>query len=105
MQGKKFVFGALVAFALAAVAPAQGTTVPGPVISAGSNVQVSYSDPGQAGQTVTVDIVNGSGGTSSVEITLDPQGHGTASWPVPEDWFVAFFTGPDGFSVMRPIDV
>ena len=105
MKGKQVVLGALVALALAAVAPAQGTVdVPLPVLPSGGTATVTYSDPSQAGQTVTIDIDNAGQKTSSVEITLDDKGYGSASWAVPEDWMMAFFTGPSGPSLMRMID-
>lgn len=92
------------AAALFATAPvlAQGgdatpsLTVDGDVLKAGTSVQVSYSNPGMAGQTVVIDVDNGmrrNTQVSTIEVTLDANGHGSAMWNVPA-WMVANFNAP-----------
>ncbi|MBK8979956.1 MAG: hypothetical protein IPM29_29000 [Planctomycetes bacterium] len=104
-------------FAVAAIAltgsfqplTAQGqlTVNPG-VLVAGDDAVITFSDPSKAGETVTIEIDNGSfvnPRSSSVEIRLDDSGTGSARWTVPDDpyWIGAHFTGPSGPSVSRGI--
>jgi hypothetical protein len=59
----------------------------------GSMTTISYSDPGKAGQTVTVEIDNGhptNPVTQKVTIQLDAQGNGSRAWLVPS-WEVVNF--------------
>lgn len=64
--------------------------------STGSPATVSYSDPSKAGQTITVDVDNGSSRnpeTDTIVIELDANGEGSATWQVP-DWGSASFNAP-----------
>lgn len=69
----------------AASARAQGTlTVPGGLL-AGVTIDIGFSDPQRAGETITVEIecfLWPFNLTEKVDITLDETGHGTAPWTV-----------------------
>lgn len=50
---------------------------------AGEDLEICFDNPALAGTSITVEISNGEGLTESVEITLDTDGHGCATWHVP----------------------
>ena len=71
-------------------------TVGGAVLQQGSSVQVSYSNAAMGGQTIVVDVDNGmrrNTQVSTIEITLDANGNGSAMWNVPT-WTAANFNAP-----------
>ena len=87
--------------ALATDASAQSTSLPKldvpRVLTAGQSATISYSNPSMAGQTVIIEVDNGmrrETQTAVIEIHLDADGRGTATWKVP-DWFGANFNAPD----------
>lgn len=65
------------------------------VVTIGDPVTVCFTHPGLAGQTITIDINDGtpSGATDTLQITLDTSGKGCATWTAP-DWLTktAIFT-------------
>lgn len=65
----------------------------GSVLTAGSSARVSYSDPSQAGQDVTVAVTGGFPvpTTEYLTITLDASGKGSTPWTVPSLWRFARF--------------
>jgi hypothetical protein len=66
------------------------------VLAAGASVTVSYSNTALAGQTIVVSVDNGmprNTQTASIEIVLDGNGSGSATWTVPS-WFMAKFNAP-----------
>ncbi len=66
------------------------------VLAQGGTATISYSNRAMAGQTVVVDIDNGmqrNRQTATVEITLDANGFGSATWAVPA-WMIAKFNAP-----------
>ncbi len=90
----KAVLGAIVWGAMSVAAAAQTLTVPkAPVI--GTGITIGYSDPGRAGETITIEIDNGGSVPIVVElsVTLDENGNGTVEWMVP-DWMGANFNAP-----------
>jgi hypothetical protein len=71
------------------------------VLVQGGTATVTYSNAAMAGQTVVVDIDNGSRRnlvTCTLEITLDANGNGSAAWTVPT-WDVAKFNAPGAAEV------
>lgn len=78
---------------------------PGDVLTAGSQAEITYSNPALAGQKVTVEV---SGGfpvpsTQQVTIQLDADGNGVGSWTVTSDWRSARFNAPSVQEVTIPI--
>ncbi len=67
----------------------------GSVLTAGSTARVSYSDPSQAGQDVTVAVTGGFPvpTTEYLTITLDAKGKGSIPWTVPSHWRTVVFSG------------
>ena len=66
------------------------------VLVQGGTATISYSNPKLAGQTIVVDIDNGrprNTQTATIEITLDADGNGCATWAVPA-WDFAAFNAP-----------
>lgn len=59
-----------------------GGTNPSPV-DAGKDLTIAFENPNLANQTVTIDISNGDGATTSVTIELDAAGKGSKKWTVP----------------------
>ncbi len=91
-------------FALAGTATSQSLSVDYS-LSPGDKANISYSDPSRAGQTITVDIDDGTfpvPETDSVQITLDAAGNGSTTWDV-EDWDQANFNAPGVPTVNRRI--
>ncbi|GAB4148564.1 MAG: hypothetical protein Fur0037_16870 [Planctomycetota bacterium] len=63
---------------------------------AGQVITITYSDPGRAGDTITVEIDNGEVPKPTVVevyIRLDQNGNGSTQWTVP-DWWVAHLNAP-----------
>tara|TARA_R110002072_G_scaffold269796_3_gene429144 strand:+ start:3581 stop:4006 length:426 start_codon:yes stop_codon:yes gene_type:complete len=94
---------ALVAIAFAVLAPlsvAQAISVPGghgATVAGGSTISVGFSDPNQAGATVTITVSNDLPGPlheeTQLEIQLDADGKGSVSWDVASDWDQAVLFG------------
>jgi transcriptional accessory protein Tex/SPT6 len=90
----------VVASALLAAAPAvaQATLDVNPgVLTQGSVATVTYRNPSLAGQTVVITVNNGARPTpqaQTIEIALDENGKGEATWSVPY-WYGAKFNAPD----------
>jgi hypothetical protein len=84
-------------FLLSSSLCAQSLTItPGGVVTAGTNVTLSYSNPHLAGQTIVVTIAGGiPQATVSIEIQLDDEGEGTGTWGVPTNWRKAYVNAPD----------
>ncbi|MBL8727991.1 MAG: hypothetical protein JNM25_06145 [Planctomycetes bacterium] len=104
---------AAAAFALLLAAPAvaQGPqnqpelTVSPDVLTQGSVTTVAYSNPNMAGQTVVITVDNGdrrNPQTTTIEIVLNEDGRGAATWNVPY-WTAAKFNAPDVEEVYCPI--
>lgn len=102
------------AFALLLAAPAIAQDPPPPpeltvnpdVLTQGSVATVAYTNPSRAGQTVLIQVDNGDRHnplTTTIEIVLDEDGHGVATWDVPY-WRRAKFNAPDVPEVYCPID-
>lgn len=91
---------ALVALTFVCFAPLalaqQITVTPGTVVKPGEVVDVAFEDSSRPGQTVTVYISNGEAHpfeeTVTVDVKLDSQGKGHASWTAPS-WDQAIFSG------------
>lgn len=80
-------------------------TVGPDVLQAGNAVRLQYSSPSRAGQTVVVTIDDGvrrSGRVATIEIKLDANGNGAASWTVPA-WEAANFNAPGAVEVNCPV--
>jgi len=100
----------VMAAALFAAPPSDATTNPSlsvnpDPLTQGGSATVSYSDPSKAGESVTVDIDNGSRRnpeTTSVVIELDANGEGTVIWQVP-NWSQANFNAPGAAEVGVPV--
>jgi len=101
--GRAF-FLALAVGALARASTAQQLTVPKTLV-AGTTVTIGYSDPGRANTSITVDIDNGELPTPNVQhvqIDLDANGNGSATWQVPS-WDLGLFNAPNVHEEMRVI--
>ncbi len=65
-------------------------------LQGGTSTTVGYSDPARGGQTIVVTIT--SNGPSPVTqehfLTLNADGRGSFSWPVPSSWDKAYFNAP-----------
>lgn len=103
----------LTALLFATAGPAQDTgdaqvatlTVNPGTLQRGSSAQIRYRNPQRAGETVLVEIDNGlrrNPQSTAIEITLDANGEGSASWVVP-DWLGANFNAPDVPETFCPI--
>jgi hypothetical protein len=57
-------------------------TAPSPV-AAGDKLTIAFSDAAQPNSKVTIEVSNGMGASTKVEITLDALGKGTVEWCVP----------------------
>lgn len=90
--------------ALGSTATAQGTiTVKEGLLTAGEKIEIGYSNPDRAGETVKIEIDDGAFPTPNVqevEVQLDSEGNGTAPWTVPE-WPAASFNGPEASEKTR----
>ena len=94
---------ALAVLGLAATSAAQSISVPEGTLPRGSSVDVTFSDPEAAGQTVYVTVDNGESQSVELRVELNDEGRGTASWVVPKSWFFAVFSAPDAAAVTRVI--
>lgn len=91
-------------FAVSVLAQGSISVNPG-VLRAGDSATINYSNPNRAGQVVLIEIDNGSRRTpqtATIEIHLDANGNGSASWAVPA-WMVAKFNAPDAAEVSCPV--
>lgn len=91
-------------FAASALAQATISVNPG-VLNSGTSASVSYSNPAKANTLVLIAVDNGSRRhpqSATIEIMLDGNGNGTATWMVPS-WALAKFNGPDASEVACPI--
>ena len=80
------------------------TVTPSPLTS-GSSATISYSNQSLAGHVVIINVDNGMRHTpltATIEILLDANGKGTASWTVPP-WFGANFNAPGVPETHAPI--
>lgn len=57
-------------------------TAPSPV-DAGEKLKIAFSDAAKPNSKVTIEVSNGMGASTKVEILLDAAGNGTVEWPVP----------------------
>jgi hypothetical protein len=89
------VLATLFAFAAVPLAAQTITIDEGCVLTAGSTVQVAFSDPSKAGEDVTVTVTGGFPVPTSttLTITLDENGEGSTSWVVSTLWRSVSFTG------------
>lgn len=69
--------------AMANQLPDRFTASPDPA-TVGTGLTIGFSNADLANQTVEVTINNGGEETQSLEIELDKDGNGTATWTVPE---------------------
>ncbi len=100
---KQLGFSLFAVLALAATASAQTLTVtPGP-LTVGQEVDIHYCDPDRAGELIIVEIEGCDGESDSVEIELDDNGCGDATWDVP-NWVCAEFRAPDAPAEVRAIE-
>ncbi len=80
------------------------TVTPNPLVQGGTAV-VCVSGSSHTSETITVNIDDGEGHTSSVQIVLDAQGAGCADWTVP-NWEQALFNYGNcdevGLSIVLP---
>jgi len=67
-------------------------TTPDPVPSGGT-LNICFDDSALAGQTVTIEIDNGTD-QATLDITLDGNGHGCKGWTVPPGWTVVKLNHP-----------
>jgi hypothetical protein len=75
------------------------------VLQEGGSASVSYSNSALAGQSVVINVTDGrrkNPQTAVIEIVLDSNGNGCASWSVPS-WFMATFNAPGACEVSCPI--
>lgn len=101
----KAALGVVVWAACAASAMAQTLTVPkAPVI--GQGITIGYSDPGRAGETITIEIDNGYPIPIVIElqVTLDENGNGSIEWMVPA-WMGGNFNAPGVHEESRDFDL
>ena len=95
------VLSAVCAMSLAVAAPAQGSLEVGDrVLPAGGDIEITYSNPGMAGQLAVVRIQSGAGDEAVVLIQLNGNGSGGNSWSVPYEWDIAFFLAPQSPELM-----
>jgi hypothetical protein len=67
-------------------------TEPDPA-SAGSELHIHFCNPSLAGTVVTVTLSNGDGLVKTTQITLDADGCGVTTWPVPaQGWDLILLT-------------
>lgn len=57
-------------------------TAPSPV-AAGEKLKIAFSDAAKPNSKVTIEVSNGMGASTKVEIVLDAAGNGSVEWPVP----------------------
>lgn len=88
---QRFTAGVVAVVLSTAMAAAQTLTVP-QNINVGDTVSIGYSDPGRAGQTitVTVDLRLPEIVVTEIYIHLDQSGNGSVTWTAPEGFGVAF---------------
>lgn len=104
---------ALVAFAFAVCAPlsmAQVINVPGgngSSVAPGASIKVSFSDPSRAGETIRITVSNNEEKPDYeeevIEVTLDENGEGEATWVVVSTWYEAAFFGEGAAEVILDI--
>ena len=101
---KQLGFSLFAALALAATATGQATltVTPGP-LTVGQQADIHYCDPGRASQLIVVEIEGCDGEFDTVEIQLNDNGCGDATWEVP-NWLCAEFRAPDAPFVTRSIE-
>jgi hypothetical protein len=85
----------LAAVVFSPFAIAQTLTVsPDPILTAGDDAKISYSDPSRGGQTVVVTVTGGFPvQTIEIPIPLDADGSGSKTWKV-LSWHSASFNAP-----------
>lgn len=98
MFASKSVLAVLVALALVCVVPMTTIGVSPNPLSAGGTATITISG-GTPNSSVTVSINDGTSPphtkTDSVNVTLDANGDGQATWPVPASgWSFAIFSAP-----------
>ena len=106
MHALRLLGGMVLALGLTSgTAAAQKILVPEGTLAAGSQVQVGYSNPNKAGETVRVEV-RGVGfpmpDVSYIDIPLDGAGNGTVPWTVP-GWSFVVFNAADAEEVQREI--
>ena len=101
---KQLGFSLFAALALAATTTGQGTltVTPGP-LTVGQDADIHYCDPGRANQLILVEIEGCDSEFDIVEIQLDDNGCGDATWDVP-NWMCAEFRAPDAPLEARSIE-
>ena len=91
----------------AAMASAQAVmTVTAGVLQVGQTIEVTYSNPNMKGQTVTIEVDDGTRPTPTVielYIHLDAAGKGSTKWTAPA-WWGASFNAPGVNEITRFID-
>lgn len=91
----------------AAMATAQAAmTVTAGVLQVGQQIEVTYSDPNRKGETIIVEVDDGTRPTPKVillYIHLDQHGKGSTTWTVPM-WWSAGFNAPGVQEINRFID-
>ena len=92
---KQLGFSLFATLALAATATGQATltVTPGP-LTVGQEADIDYCDPNRANELIDVEIEGCDGEFDTVEIQLDDNGCGDATWEVP-DWLCAEFRAPE----------
>jgi hypothetical protein len=71
------------------------TIDPQDIIPPGGKAKISYADASKAGQIIVVTITGGAPpSTQTLQITLDANGNGSATWTAPADWSQATFSAP-----------
>ncbi|MCB9878077.1 MAG: hypothetical protein H6835_10790 [Planctomycetes bacterium] len=84
-----------IALSLSATLLAQDMAIdPSPVLTGGSQVTVTYSNPSLKSQRVVIVVTGDDATTKEIEITLNEQGKGSGSTTVPATWRSAEFAAP-----------
>jgi len=90
---------------LAGAARAQGDITVPDGMTAGDQIDITYSNSDRAGQTVTVKLDNGDPFDPEVltlEVTVSANGVGTVTWTIPS-WKLVNLNAPDASEVTRAI--
>ena len=74
----------------------------GSTLNVGQVVTITYTG-GTPGATITIDMDNAGPKTDSVQITLDSEGNGSATWTVPT-WAAVNFNAPGVDEISRTIN-
>jgi len=103
---RSFAIALLATLVLSTLAAAQQIIVPAGILTAGQTIDVGYQDAGRANGSVTITVDNGDPldpQRIDLEVKLDGNGKGSASFTVP-NWWSATFNGGTAKEVTRFVE-